>query len=538
MLKFLKNRSINRANIVGIVLAAILAASMAFLVIFNEYTDFKNELKVIEKNYFKQQKDSIAKETNRALKYIEYKHKKDGDKKSLKELQAEIVDAIEQMRNERDGSGYVFIYTFDGINIADPILKQNAGKNLINFTDPNGKKVIAELIKVSKQKDGGYVEYVWNKPLANRLAPKISYAKAYKPWRWMVGSGVYLDDVQKVIKKKREEYDKKISKFIIQILTLTLLLFFASVAIYRYITYLITEEINHIESSFESASKDYKLIDEDAFLFKEFKEISKLANAMIKKIKEKTEALEELNLTLENKVLQKTKKIQKAKEYVEELLEKQDKFVKNAIHEINTPLTIILTNIELYNFKNPKNRYLTKIEAAVKIIHNIYNDLSYLVKKDRVEYKKEILDFSSFLKTRVDFFDEVARANMLEFVSDIKEDVKIFFNEIQLQRICDNNISNAIKYSFENEKIYIRLYKRDENPVFEVVNKGEEIASPNKLFERFYRGDNARGGFGIGLNLVKEICDKNGVKVEVLSKNSFNTFRYIFNRIENEDTAS
>ena len=219
-------------------------------------------------------------------------------------------------------------------------------------------------------------------------------------------------------------------------------------------------------------------------------------------------------------------------------MEKQDKFVKNAIHEINTPLTIILTNIELYNFKNPKNRYLTKIEAAVKIIHNIYNDLSYLVKKDRVEYKKEILDFSSFLKTRVDFFDEVARANMLEFVSDIKEGVKIFFNEIQLQRICDNNISNAIKYSFENEKIYIRLYEKDKNPVFEVVNKGEEIALPNKLFERFYREDNARGGFGIGLNLVKEICDKNGVKVEVLSKNSFNTFRYIFNRIEDEDTAS
>lgn len=99
------------------------------------------------------------------------------------------------MRDERDGTGYIFIYTFDGINIADPILKKNAGKNLLDIEDPNGKKVIYELIEVSKAKEGGFVEYVWNKPVSNILAPKISYAASYEPWRWMVGAGVYLDDV-------------------------------------------------------------------------------------------------------------------------------------------------------------------------------------------------------------------------------------------------------------------------------------------------------------------------------------------------------
>lgn len=534
----LKNKSINQANIISMVFIAIFAAIFAFLLIYNSYIEFEKEVKEIEKNYFLSQKELIKKETNRALKYIEYKHKKDARKKNLKELQSDIVDAIEQMRNERDGSGYVFIYTFEGINIADPILKQNAGKNLIDFTDPNGKKVIAELIEVSKHAQGGYVEYMWNKPIVNKLSPKISYARAYPAWQWMVGSGVYLDDVEKVIKIKKEEHRKKILNYIAQILSLTLLLFFASVIAYRYVTYLITRDIGYIGSSFEMASKDYKLIDQKRILFREFRAVSFLANEMIKKIKEKTDAIEELNLTLEQKVEAKTKKIQKSKEYVEDLLEKQDKFVKNAIHEINTPLMIILANIDLFNFKNKKNRYLTKIEAGVKIIHNIYNDLSYMIKKDRVEYKKDIINFSRFLRTRVDFFDEVAEGNGVKLVSNIEEGIKIEFNETQLQRICDNNISNAIKYSFEKENIYMTLYAKGENIIFEARNKGERISSPDKLFERFYREDSARGGFGIGLNMVKEICDKNGVKVEVLSDDSYNSFVYIFKRLKYENPAS
>lgn len=54
------------------------------------------------------------------------------------------MDTIENMRDTSEGSGYIFIYTFDGVNKADPILKQNAGKNLINLKDPNGKLVIKE----------------------------------------------------------------------------------------------------------------------------------------------------------------------------------------------------------------------------------------------------------------------------------------------------------------------------------------------------------------------------------------------------------
>ena len=98
--------------------------------------------------------------------------------------------------------------------------------------------------------------------------------------------------------------------------------------------------------------------------FQEFQEIVTHANVMIEEIKNKNNALVELNSNLEEIVEQKTIELKRSIDFTQELLEKQDRFVKNAIHEINTPLSIILMNIDLYNLKFEKNPYLIKIEAA------------------------------------------------------------------------------------------------------------------------------------------------------------------------------
>ena len=55
-------------------------------------------------------------------------------------------------------------------------------------------------------------------------------------------------------------------------------------------------------------------------------------------------------------------------------------------------------NIDLYNLKFDKNPYLLKIEAAVKVLDNIYEDLAYVVKKDRQSYEKTLIDFSAFVR--------------------------------------------------------------------------------------------------------------------------------------------
>lgn len=521
MIRLFKNKSINQVTKITVVFTAFITLFITLLLFMNTYNEHKVELEKIESDYVKSQKSLIKNETLRAVRFIRYKYNKYKNELPLELIKNQIVETIENMRDIRGGSGYIFIYTFDGINIADPILKQNAGRNLINFKDPNGKLVIKELIDISKQKEGGFVDYVWNKPTTNKLTNKISYAISYEPFHWMIGSGVYLDDIESVLLEKKREYKQKMLEYSVQILMFAFALFMTSMAISRYFTLLIQNDIENIKETLKNVSINYDNIDLDKLTFKEFEHISFNVNLMINELKE-------LNINLEKKVDDRTKKLQQSEQFAHSLVQKQDKFIKNAIHEINTPLSIIITNIDLFKLKNGENRYLSKIEAGSKIIHNIYNDLSYLVKKDRIEYKPSNINFSEFLKFRLDFFEEIAYGNNLKFDFTIEDNLHIYFNETQLQRVCDNSLSNAIKYSYENSTIYISLIKQNDAIIFTIKNEGNLIENPSKLFERYYRENDARGGFGLGLNIIKDICDSNSVHIDVKSENNITQFIYSF----------
>lgn len=521
MINIFKNKSINQVTKITILSTAIITIFITVAFFSNAYNEHIKELQKIESDYLISQKSLIEKDTKRAIRYITYKHKKNKNIKDIKEIQKQIVETIENMRDIRDGSGYIFIYTFDGINIADPILKHNAGKNLIDFKDPNGKLVIKELIDISKEQEGGFVEYVWNKPISNILTKKISYAQSYEPFNWMVGSGIYLDDIENVLKEKKREYKEKISQYVIQIFLFVMALFLVSIAVSKYFTFLIQNDINSIKDTLKNVSVEYNNINLQKIQFREFKQISQNINLMIDELKD-------LNKNLENKVENRTQQLQKSEQFAHKLVQSQDKFIKNAIHEINTPLSIIIANIDLFKLKYGENRYLSKIEAGSKIVHNIYNDLAYLIKKDRIKYENISINFSEFLKERVDFFDEIAIGNDLHIQIDIKEELFFSFNDTQLQRICDNTLSNAIKYSFAKSVIYVKLDKIENKIVLDIQNSGETLANPEKLFQRYYRENEARGGFGLGLSIVEEICKKTDTDILVTSKNNTTNFIYKF----------
>ncbi|WP_228263643.1 sensor histidine kinase [Aliarcobacter cibarius] len=235
-------------------------------------------------------------------------------------------------------------------------------------------------------------------------------------------------------------------------------------------------------------------------------------------------------MALEIKVNEKTKELSN-------LVQSQKQFIKNSVHEINTPLAIIRTNIDLLKMKVPNNNYITNIESGSKIIQYIYDDLSYLIKKDRVTYEKEYLEFSKILKERMDFFEEIVKSNSLYFIKNIEEDVYIKFNQTELQRIIDNNLSNAVKYSFSKSPIFVKLlYISDDEIEFSVTTNSKKIENVDKIFDDFYRENNARGGFGLGLKIVKEICDKNLVIINILSDTKETKFIYRFKI--NEDITS
>ena len=208
---------------------------------------------------------------------------------------------------------------------------------------------------------------------------------------------------------------------------------------------------------------------------------------------------------------------------------KLDDFIKDSMHEINTPLSIININIDLFNRKNPNNKYLQRIKAASKTLSNIYNDMDYLIKNQQLVFEYESIDLSAFVDERISYFVEVAQMKSIEIISDVQEGIRLNFNTNQLQRIIDNSLSNAIKYSEEESKIEIRLMHKEDRCELTFKDYGFGIEDTNKIFERYYREDNDKGGFGIGLNIVKSIMDEAGIKLELVSvPHKGSSFTYIF----------
>jgi len=213
-----------------------------------------------------------------------------------------------------------------------------------------------------------------------------------------------------------------------------------------------------------------------------------------------------------------------------------DNFIKDSMHEINTPLSIINVNIDLYNRKNEPNKYMQRMKAAAKVLSNIYNDMDYLIKHEKLDHDKHLIDIASFLKERIEYFSEVAAMKNIIIESEISSCGKILMNEKQLQRLIDNNISNAIKYSYENSKIEIKLYIKDNKCHLAFKDYGMGIEKVEKIFSRYYREDTSKGGFGIGLNIVKSILKHENIELKIESTpKQGSLFLYIFpHNLENQ----
>lgn len=335
-----------------------------------------------------------------------------------------------------------------------------------------------------------------------------------------------------------KEFKGRLIKIVLEISTLALILFGFVVGISKIINAVIAREVDIFLRFYESAQSKIKLINPNDLYFSESIKMARFANEMAKSLQSQTEELQQMNLNLEERVQLKTQALQlqnvaleKEQKFSEGLLESHKQFIRYAIHETYTPLSVIMANIELFTINEGRNRYLAKIEAGVKNIFSIYDDLSYLVKKDQIEYPKKAIDLGEYVASRIEFFDEVAHFSNLSFDYQEPESLSwIFFNETKLQRVVDNNLTNAIKYSKSGEVIHVGVLCSMMECSFWVQSKSEKIHDEEKIFEAYYRERQKTDGFGLGLNLVKSICDEEDVIIVIDSNTEFTRFEYTFKK--------
>ncbi len=116
---------------------------------------------------------------------------------TTEEAQGRAKAAVEALRYE--SKDYFWINDMTPRMIMHPMKPQLNGKDISGVKDPDGKHLFVEMVKVCRKDGAGFVDYLWPKPGVDEPQPKISYVKLFPAWQWVIGSGVYIDDVEKEI---------------------------------------------------------------------------------------------------------------------------------------------------------------------------------------------------------------------------------------------------------------------------------------------------------------------------------------------------
>lgn len=159
--------------------------------------------------------------------------------------------ALTILRNiDFDNGNYIFVYQYDGTNLATRPKPSLEGKNLIKLKDTNGKLLIKDLINIAKS-GGDFYDYIWFNPATDKDEPKVSYAVGLNKWGWMVGTGAYTNNIQKsiteVTQSIKNENNAIFIKELLITLTITILAGVMGIFLARYIANPIQNMSKHMD---------------------------------------------------------------------------------------------------------------------------------------------------------------------------------------------------------------------------------------------------------------------------------------------------
>ena len=188
-------------------------------------------------------------------------------------------------------------------------------------------------------------------------------------------------------------------------------------------------------------------------------------------------------------------------------LKLNDEFIKDILHDINTPLCSLQINLKILKKQFGENDTIKRSQISIDSIFDMQSNFTYFLSHSKLEVEK--VNISPIVAQKVEYYK--AFYKHLSFEVDMKE-VDMVTNEEAFSRVIDNLISNACKYNSPNGSVAI-IYQ---NGQLIVSDTGVGIKNVDKIFNRYYK--ESQRGIGIGLNIVKKLCDSLDIKIEVESK--------------------
>lgn len=539
--------------------------------------------------------------------------------KTLKQAQTEAIGVIKDVRFENND--YIWVNNYDGKMLYHPISKM-IGKNILQYKDPNGYNFGRDIVE-KPQKDGyAYVKYLWPKPFENNKKPypKISYVIRFAPWHWIIGTGIYTDDI-----------NMEVLSIMFNVSIPVIAVFLIIILFFRYI--ILTTVISPIE---ELAEKSLKLAQNDLSTVipgnhndTEFGKLYNAFNKFVDAFKEKQNNENKLSLIHNNitdailtvnnegtiqstnpvtsKMFEytqeeipgmninaltspvlfgdniKNKKLHKGKYEVlgikkdetffnievnineiiynhenlyillirditeqKEIEKMKNEFVSVVSHELRTPLTSIRGSLGLL-LSNAFPGISGKVKDLIEIAHNnslrlinIINDILDIEKiaAGEMEFHYENANILKIIEDTILINRPYADKFKVQYkiISNINNNEKFYIDTNRFTQVLTNLLSNATKFSPENDIVSIILDYTDERKSYvrvSIVDKGPGIPTgfADKIFNKFTQADSSdarqKGGTGLGLSICKSLVEEMRGKINFRSKRGEGTTFYI-----------
>ncbi|MBI2353713.1 MAG: cache domain-containing protein [Deltaproteobacteria bacterium] len=484
---WLENCSI-LVKIIGINLAILLVASLA--IIFHI-------IPVYEQNLLRQYKSHTSNLVDIASSVLNnYNSKVLRHEMTLDEAQASAIESIRVMANRND---YLWIQDLEQIMVVHPFAPQLEGKNVADFKDASGKMLFVEMNRLVKTQGQGFLEYLWPKPGHAAPVPKISYIKLFEPWGWVVGSGVYYDDV------KQESAELRRQVLMTSSVLLALIICFSLYAARRINlplkkALLITHQITHPHLP---ASEAADISDEPSLLL---------------------DSIETIVTELKG-----------AKDEAERANRAKSDFLARMSHEIRTPMNAVVGMTELAMESATtleQKEYLEGVRSSAEHLTALINDILDFSKIEAGRLALEQIPFSlrDTLNASGQLLAYRARQKGLSFEVNVSPDLpdRLLGDPVRLRQIITNLTGNAIKFTGrggititaaevarEDGEVLAAIYVRDTG--MGIPREVQEL-----IFEPFVQADGSTarqfGGTGLGLPIVRQLVEMMGGGVSVASE--------------------
>lgn len=399
---------------------------------------------------------------------------------SRDQAQKKAISHIKQIKYGNESKDYFWINDMHPNMIMHPYRTDLDNTDISNYADPSGKKLFVEFVKIVNQYGSGYVDYQWQwKDDGSRIVPKISFVKGFKPWNWIIGTGIYVDDIQIEI------------HLITKKLTLVSLAILLILAI---LSFFIIWQVVDVEKEKQSARKQAKLQQEQLFQASKMVSIGTLVSGVAHEINNPVTSIM-LNAALVKKVWDNILPI------VDEYSEKNRDFQINGMDfsTLRERIPLLLDHIEdgarrikliVFDLKDFARTKPPEMDDKININHSV---------------RKSIGLISNLINKSTKYFSVDYRMNLPDIKGNSQKIEQVIINLIvnSCQALQSNKDRVSIQTGFDISSSMVIITIKD-NGVGIPFEKLEHIKDP------FFTTKQERGNTGLGLAISDRIIQDHG----------------------------